>query len=235
MPLQAHALALALPGDAGFPSWFDVGDRVERRGELLQIGHLTLAGPATIADPAAYRPQRLIRSPDSVLRLTLLTDCLQQFARQRPVSELNCMHPWVRPLLDDCVQALFACEPCQAPCRRIVGLGAGLTPAGDDFLCGLLAVLYAMHHPLFAELSAAILPLIGQTTRVSQDYLLLAGDGIFSPLTCRLLQVLAEEDGRAIECSATDLLAHGSSSGMDTLAGCLAGLSALGWASIAAK
>lgn len=52
--------------------------------------------------------------------------------------------------------------------QRMIGLGPGLTPAGDDLLCGVLAGLTLLGHPQATRLGAGILALApGRTTDLS--------------------------------------------------------------------
>ncbi|MEJ7770507.1 MAG: DUF2877 domain-containing protein [Geodermatophilaceae bacterium] len=52
--------------------------------------------------------------------------------------------------------------------QRMIGLGPGLTPAGDDLLCGVLAGLTLLGHPQAARVGAGILALApGRTTDLS--------------------------------------------------------------------
>ncbi|MBA3367123.1 MAG: DUF2877 domain-containing protein [Geodermatophilaceae bacterium] len=52
--------------------------------------------------------------------------------------------------------------------QRMIGLGPGLTPAGDDLLCGMLAGLTLLGHPQAGRIGAGILALApGRTTDLS--------------------------------------------------------------------
>ncbi|MDQ3732422.1 MAG: DUF2877 domain-containing protein [Actinomycetota bacterium] len=52
--------------------------------------------------------------------------------------------------------------------QRMIGLGPGLTPAGDDLLCGILAGLSLLGHPQASRIGAGILALApGRTTDLS--------------------------------------------------------------------
>lgn len=52
--------------------------------------------------------------------------------------------------------------------QRMIGLGPGLTPVGDDLLCGMLAGLTLLGHPQAPRLGAGILALSpGRTTELS--------------------------------------------------------------------
>jgi hypothetical protein len=106
---------------------------------------------------------------------------------------------------------------------RLVGLGQGLTPAGDDFLCGFLAAGYCRRAAnlapsrllkLFAEV---VRLLLGQTTDVSASFLRDALEGRVS----RPLAALAEAcaPGGDLDSALLRLAAIGHSSGLDAATG----------------
>ncbi|MCI0547904.1 MAG: DUF2877 domain-containing protein [Candidatus Rokubacteria bacterium] len=109
----------------------------------------------------------------------------------------------------------------------LIGLGEGLTPAGDDILVGALAALHrfapewlAEHPGIGAELAAA-----GRTTTpIARDFLEHALAGAFSEL---VLDVVAAPTAEAARALARRLLGFGATSGGDTLAGLQLALRAL--------
>jgi len=101
--------------------------------------------------------------------------------------------------------------------RSLVGLGEGLTPSCDDFLLGLLAVLYYAGAPGYAPLADAVRRHVAGTTPVSANYLRLAADGGFSErIETAALALLSNGDAPA---AAAALIASGQSSGTDSLVG----------------
>lgn len=101
---------------------------------------------------------------------------------------------------------------------RLIGLGIGLTPSGDDFLCGTIAgfiLLDRMDHPLYSKLEVCIQENLDRTNAISRSFLICALKGQFS------LPVVNIKSYR----SAHDLYAAfsviGHSSGIDTLCGIL--------------
>ena len=110
---------------------------------------------------------------------------------------------------------------------RLVGLGPGLTPSGDDFITGYLAALWsragfengidAMLQPL-ADLLA---PLFLCTNAISRQMLSDAAQGRFAE---RLIDVTRAVAGTGDVVDATaNALASGHSSGADTMCGLLFG------------
>jgi hypothetical protein len=104
---------------------------------------------------------------------------------------------------------------------RLAGLGGGLTPAGDDFLCG--AMLWAwLAHPEPRSFCGAIVETAApRTTTLSAAFLQAAAQGECSAAWHALLNALAQGDDSGVSRAAPDVLAHGATSGADALAGFL--------------
>jgi hypothetical protein len=95
---------------------------------------------------------------------------------------------------------------------RLIGLGPGLTPAGDDVMAGTMAGLVLLRHPAAERFAAGVYSLAaGRTTELSRALLRHAAAGRVSGEYAAVLQGLVGERplGPAIE----GLLATGSTSG----------------------
>jgi hypothetical protein len=107
--------------------------------------------------------------------------------------------------------------------HALVGLGSGLTPAGDDAIVGMLAVLQrcaphaAAARPL-ALLAGTLPSLLERTTPISAHYLRLALRGHHTESLVAVVDALAEQAGPSPDALAR-LLATGATSGADALAG----------------
>jgi hypothetical protein len=118
---------------------------------------------------------------------------------------------------------------------RMIGLGTGLTPTGDDFLCGLLAALWCTRIEgtedarLLAGLGAALATMLNRTTVVGATLLECAIAGSFSGalrgLAAELVGSRRGDRALALGAAMGRLCAMGHTSGMDTAAGFLFGLS----------
>jgi hypothetical protein len=103
----------------------------------------------------------------------------------------------------------------------LAGLGEGLTPAGDDFLAGLMLWAWLAHpspNSFCRPLAAAAAP---RTTTLSAAYLRSAARGQCNAAWHRLLHALAGAEPARVESAAHSVLAFGASSGLDTLIGFL--------------
>jgi hypothetical protein len=109
----------------------------------------------------------------------------------------------------------------------LAGLGSGLTPAGDDFLIGVMLWGWLAHPApsLFCRtLANAAVP---RTTTLSAAFLQAAAQGECSAPWHALLAALDGEPDTKIVAAVQDLFAHGATSGADSLAGFLYGKSKL--------
>ena len=127
------------------------------------------------------------------------------------------------------VPALRHCDERTAAhhAARLIGLGPGLTPAGDDFLCGLLTGLRVFlpdwqgQHSLAQQLVHLAR---GRTTSLSHTLLAQAARGVVVEPLAAVLGSMGS--GKCLQ-GLDDLLAIGHSSGSDMLAGaCLAAMMA---------
>lgn len=123
--------------------------------------------------------------------------------------------------------------PAQDFVARLIGWGEGLTPAGDDFLVGLLAGLEAtvradpcrrqFRHALATRIAADA----PRTTPVAAHFLRLAAAGHYGEAVCELRNALLAEPRRDLVGAALEAaLAVGATSGADTVSGLLAGIGA---------
>ena len=114
----------------------------------------------------------------------------------------------------------------------LAGLGPGLTPAGDDFLVGVLAALHATADRGLApvpqrQLALAIAAIAApRTTRLSAAWLTHGGRGHFGERWHHLIRALNALDAGAIKQAVNKIEATGATSGADGLDGFI---TALGW------
>lgn len=111
----------------------------------------------------------------------------------------------------------------------LVGLGAGLTPAGDDFIVGYLAALWSRsrREPGIAALLRALVAPVGQlslhTNAISRQMLLDALQGHFAERLTEVVRCICDDGD--VAGAAMRALEVGHSSGADALCGLLFGYS----------
>ncbi len=112
----------------------------------------------------------------------------------------------------------------------LIGLGEGLTPAGDDCLVGSLAVLHRSGRAAISSQPGIRMQLAeaarSRTTTVAREFLLHALDGEFSE---PILGLFLARDGGERRRAIRELAALGGTSGADTLHGIRLATEALRW------
>ncbi|MDQ7843696.1 MAG: DUF2877 domain-containing protein [Armatimonadota bacterium] len=111
----------------------------------------------------------------------------------------------------------------------LAGLGAGLTPSGDDVLLGVLVAAALADRARASAIGAEVLKAArGRTTRISLAYLEAASRGEVGEAWHLLARALEGDSDDAVQEATRRVLATGETSGADMLAGFLLGLRA--WA-----
>lgn len=193
-------------------------------------GRVRLPGADVVA-VRSWRPTR-VPAPTSPVQHTTLASGLDalEAATDRAV---------LRDLTRDLtVAALAAADPSLPtdPATRVrplvatlVGAGNGLTPSGDDALCGLVLALRAVGAPAEARsaLAAEVARALPATTSLSASLLLAAVEGYAVPEVVALVGALGRGDLGTVARLLPGVLAIGHSSGADLLAGAAGALEAL--------
>lgn len=111
--------------------------------------------------------------------------------------------------------------------RCLVGLGPGLTPAGDDFLVGLATICNQPGSPLadFRPLLARLVEeTMDRTNDISHAALAHAVEGRVRESIATLVVAMTRGDRAAMEERGATVMSIGATSGTDILTGMLAGL-----------
>lgn len=117
----------------------------------------------------------------------------------------------------------------RAAVQGLLGLGAGLTPAGDDMLAGMLIGLHASGEPAVASVLAGVLRAApsGLTSPLSAAHLEAAMAGHASEAVHAAAAALLTGEPAAIRTALAGLDRLGQTSGWDILAGLVAALAAV--------
>jgi len=215
------------PGD--LRDRFAEGERIDAREGRIRSARIELE----LANARVWRPAE--RGP-------LVSD-LQLEARLRDVSvQLDARRAAQPNVLDREAGAVAkalaaACATldvaaASAQVDRLIGWGEGLTPAGDDFLVGLLAGFDALARGdafrlAFRDaLATHVAASTERTTPIAAHALRLAAAGAWSARIDRLLVAICCRSEREPDAEAAldELLALGATSGADTACGIVAAL-----------
>ncbi len=236
---QQHFLALVPPqlGNGPFhmvvppllPSRFAVGDQLVGRADALcwadgylSLSHASIWEPHVVWSPIdSATAEQLRRIAARSSRGSIFTDDAPSPAQaraQRGAAQISA------GLFTNNVDAMAD------GARRLAGLGPGLTPAGDDFLLGVMVGVWMSHGTWKAERLCAQIAEVAapRTTSLSTAWLQHAARGELSEPWHRLWRVLGARDEKALKTAVAEIAAVGASSGRDALAGLRCALDALG-------
>jgi hypothetical protein len=109
--------------------------------------------------------------------------------------------------------------------QGLLGLGGGLTPLGDDVLCGWLATAVASRHPALPDVRSAVaLAATERTTTLSATLLACAARGEGVPQFRSLLVGVNQQNHAVVEQAVDLMLQIGETSGAGNLLGGLIAL-----------
>jgi hypothetical protein len=235
-------LTLVAPGVAAAPtalvlargandlrSRYRVGDAVARRGTRLASRDCVV----DLAGASVWRPDDRTSIAEHSQLHANLRECRASLDARLP-ERASIVHREGRAV---CARLERACRDSDVDvalthASRLIGWGEGLTPAGDDFLVGMLAALHAMtssaaRATFVARLGDALEVQVNRTTSIAAHALRLAAHGHFSADLHRLRDALLSADDVArVRRLADDALDVGATSGVDRVAGLIAGVSA---------
>jgi hypothetical protein len=109
----------------------------------------------------------------------------------------------------------------QRAAAQLAGLGGGLTPAGDDFLSGVMLWAWLGHPSPSRFCGMMLAEAAPRTGPLSAAFLRAAAAGECSAAWHRLLAALEESTDRQLCSAVGDVVSYGHTSGADALAGFL--------------
>jgi hypothetical protein len=213
------------PGD--FPV-LQPGTAARLREANLQIGNIQiiLAG-ATVWEPCPDWNVLCARRASIERNLHTLSSVGVRLAA--PASWLagqDVISPYAQPMIQTALGSLRAgwqgdLAQLRQGTIQLTGLGSGLTPAGDDFLVGVMLWAWLAHptpHSFCHVIMEAAAP---RTTTLSAAFLRAAARGECDATWHQLLAVLGTATDGELTPAIQAVLAHGATSGADALAGFL--------------
>lgn len=152
-------------------------------------------------------------------------------------QECDCrVSPWCRSALDAVLLVLGGARTKDAQmllggCNKLIGLGPGLTPSGDDLLLGFFATHRIWASALWqmiidSRLNASLQASAGRTHIISSALLRAALQGMFAEIIYDLFESLSGPPEKTT-AQADKLLRIGHTSGTDLLTGIILGLMTL--------
>lgn len=225
------AILVALPAGFRFVDRAARGTPVHLRGGVLRFAAHDLS--------VDLRPARIWTSGIAGLGLDMTGDAVER--AWRAAAAMLARDGRAAPLASSAERAIAALGEAAGRmdvrsagehATRLLGLGEGATPAGDDFLVGFLGGRWASagrnraRGEFVAALGAVIVVRTGATTRASRVYLEAAATGQISQRLTDLAGAIAAGDGQATIAAMRAALAIGHSSGACGVLGLLHGTAA---------
>jgi len=214
------------------------GDEVVKEGERFRIGpgEWILYAPKEFYDPCIHAAGKISESKLEQMSTFLITE-IKGFRERLP--SLNFL-PETEAIIESQTEGLLgglrkwnlSFRHLREFAGKLIGLGPGLTPMGDDFLIGILGALSLFRsyskkiEDFFKNLREAITEQVNGTCAISSEFLLYATQSCFSEKINNLLtffsyRKLEEEKLKKTIQNAFDF---GSTSGMGNLLGIYNGL-----------
>jgi len=228
-------LNIVLDGKPGDFALLQPGTAARLREANLQIGDIQviLAG-ATVWEPGPDWNVLRARRTSIERNLHALSSVGVRLAA--PASwlahEANVGHtlrgiaPHVHHVIQEAIEALRAgwrgdLAQLRQGTIQLTGLGSGLTPAGDDFLVGVMLWAWLAHPTPRSFCRVIVEAAAPRTTTLSAAFLRAAARGECDAAWHQLLAVLGTASDGELTPAIQGVLAHGATSGADTLAGFL--------------
>lgn len=222
---EGGALVFDAPGDRDVRVDLSAAIAAPRRSPTRIVPRESACRDAWWA--SAARLAELQAEKDAELRLSALC------GSHAPSSAMGARLATAARALGDAVGARDV-TAADGAAAALVGLGNGLTPAGDDFLCGLLAALWCTSaeggedRRFVRSFGEALSLRLDATNAISASFLECAIAGCFSGAVSAVAAAFegepADESGGDPRAALERLCASGHSSGMDTATGFLFGL-----------
>ena len=187
----------------------NVDDTVCVTADTLTVGTKSFAVTIESDVPKAFTPE----NDASAERITAIYDYVVEHGSEMGILDLIKTN---RGGCADSISALLKGDVSAAV--KLIGLGRGLTPSGDDFLCGFFAVLNALTIPA-VSLREAVFDNLDRTTLISAAYLKAVIGRRYFTIYDRVVRAIYS-DGDFKE-DVDFVLSMGASSGTDTLIGAL--------------
>jgi len=228
-------------------SWLDIRSIIDTVGIAVELKKSGLTIPSrqlSIAFEEAEIWDASPSIPGKLLPFHQLEENLEKFASflaEREYSDFNSgeVERLLRNRLSEASYELFTAiesgrfSEVRLLADKLIGLGPGLTPSGDDILSGIMAsgvylgLAFTELWPYVMEMNATIVKrLKGRTNLISLNFLVDASRGeIYRPAKELIGEILCSPKGENLFSFADVMIGIGSTSGRDILEGILIGIS----------
>lgn len=208
--------SIVIKGITNFAGLFKIQHPVSVTPHDLMIGewHINL-NHADIWEPEIFWPKKTYIPAPPVVDLLKPYTHWPQLQIDTPAAKSIAHRS--RRLANELAQALVQKTNIEESVAHLAGLGSGLTPAGDDYLMGVMTALWLTGRSELPSKIAAIA--CSKTTALSAAFLTAASYSHFVEAWHNLIQALLNEDHPALKKAIKQISQFGATSGIDALAG----------------
>jgi hypothetical protein len=223
-----HGVAVTMPREAQWFALLRAGTPVGLRAGLLRLGSTVTVDlrVAHMGRTALHRTLVDLAQPDQQRAWAIADRTVTAFIAAQPDTHQQAWHS-VTDLASNLLVQLDRSHELNV--RTMIGYGPGLTPAGDDFVVGLLAGLWCGRNgrgtSRVQDVGSQVLHSLTGTTDVSSSYLTHAAHGYFAePLRNLALHIARGSCPQEIEAATNAACGVGATSGAAGVLGLLSGL-----------
>jgi hypothetical protein len=232
------SLALNKTFPTGLHESIREGDEVVKEGERFRIGagEWILYAPKEFYDPCIHPAGEILESKLEQMSTFLITE-IRGFRERLP--SLNFL-PETEAIIENQTESLLGgLRKRNLPFKllreftgKLIGLGPGLTPMGDDFIIGIMGTftLFRSHskkvEDFFRNFREAIIAHLNATCAISREFLLYATQTCFSEQIKNLLSSFSHKtlEEEKLKRTIQSVFDFGSTSGIGNLLGISYGL-----------
>jgi len=225
-------LVTNIPASVNWPaSGIRIGDKVQISNDQFRVGNRFVfhTGTATRWSPAPVPATWTAASLEAGLAaVSEVGECLSpdeglgRFVQMpRPQFDNRSICAYAAAPIDDLSHWLLDMRPDPDWPSRLLGLGPGLTPSGDDFIGGMMIAFHGIGNGRIAKniWRVAALHAVTATNAVSRAHLQSAAEGYGSAALHEALSAILCGRGEDIRSAIERAVAIGHTSGWDALAG----------------
>lgn len=223
---------------------FQAGETAIRKDNLLRLASLTIDlhnAPRWVCDLPALEAD--LSSPQIFFAWRFAWDALNERQRKHNAEIVaqdllsnpsTAIQQKMETALLSLLDSTRRLDPVHvdASLHSLIGLGPGLTPAGDDLLVGLCAGLWCSvqyfteRRKFLSGFGDAVMRLSSRTNDISRAYLIHAARGQVSSRLAHLAEAICRPASRDLPAAFHSAAETGHTSGMDAVTGLLFGLEA---------